>query len=75
MKTFATLLPHTRYISPPRRLLPCLLAGGVPVLSMELSLLLREYVLRNSCRLLLVTREADMRAVILVLVLSWSTEW
>ena len=48
---------------PPRRLLPCLLAGGVPVLSMELSLLLREYVLRNSCRLLLVTREADMMGV------------
>ena len=48
---------------PPRRLLLCLLAGGVPVLSMELSLLLREYVLRNSCRLLLVTREADMMTV------------
>ena len=45
---------------PPRRLLLCLLAGGVPVLSMELSLLLREYVLRNSCRLLRVTRAADM---------------
>ena len=48
---------------PPRRLLLCLLGGGVPVLSMELSLLLREYVLRNSCRLLLVTREAAIVAV------------